>query len=30
MRQAYVEMVGGDAEQVLNDLKAEIEAAGGS
>ena len=30
VQQAYVEMVGGDAEQVLSDLKAEIEAAGGS
>ena len=30
VRQAYVDMVGGDAEQVLNDLQAEIEAAEGS
>jgi TRAP-type C4-dicarboxylate transport system substrate-binding protein len=30
VRQAYVEMVGGDAEQVLNDLQAEIKAAEGS
>lgn len=30
VRQKYVEMVGGDAEQVLNDLQAEIEAAEGS
>jgi TRAP-type C4-dicarboxylate transport system substrate-binding protein len=30
VRQAYVEMVGGEAEQVLNDLQAEIEAAEGS
>ena len=30
VREAYVEMVGGDAEQVLNDLQAEIEAAEGS
>ncbi|MDX1541089.1 MAG: C4-dicarboxylate ABC transporter, partial [Geminicoccaceae bacterium] len=30
VREEYVNMVGGDAEQVLNDLQAEIEAAEGS
>ncbi|HEX6141575.1 MAG TPA: TRAP transporter substrate-binding protein DctP [Geminicoccaceae bacterium] len=30
VRQKYVEMVGGEAEQVLNDLEAEIKAAEGS
>jgi tripartite ATP-independent transporter DctP family solute receptor len=30
VRKAYVEMVGGDAEQVLNSLEAEIEAAEGN
>jgi TRAP-type C4-dicarboxylate transport system substrate-binding protein len=30
VRQAYVEMVGGNAEQVLNSLEAEIEAAEGN
>jgi tripartite ATP-independent transporter DctP family solute receptor len=30
VRDAYVDMVGGDAEQVLNDLEAELKAAEGS